>query len=220
MLNKNLIKKTERETIERYDKRLKKVGPVVRALGWDTKANQWKRFESGVALLNLRGKSIVDIGCGFGDFFKFLKEREIKIASYRGIDINNGLLKVAKKTHPNGIFECRNIMLEPPKRKIADIGFAFGVLNFNLKGNPDNYEYAQDFIKRAFSLCREAFVVDMLSSCLDKGYPKEEFVFYYSPERMLEEVMEITPYAILKHDYPPLPQNEFLLILKRKYEGN
>jgi len=216
MINKNLVKKIDKETIERYNNRLKKFGPEVRTLGWNTEYNQQKRFESATSLINLKGKSIVDIGCGFGDFLKFIKERKIKTSSFRGIDINEDLLKVARKRYPGIIFENRNILIDLPKKKVADIGFALGVLNFNLKNKPNNYKYAVEFIKSAFTLCKEALVVDMLSNYLDKDYPKEDFVFYYSPERMFKEAKKISPYVILKHDYPPLPQNEFLLILKRK----
>lgn len=215
MIKKSIIKKIEEQDNERYSKRLKKLGPVVRALGWDTKENQWKRFESAVSLINLEGKNIVDIGCGFGDFFEFLKERKVKIASYTGIDINEDLLAIAKTRHPNGIFKYSNILLEPPKREIADIGFAFGTLNFNLRRKPNNYEYAREFIKKALGLCKEALLVDMLSSYLDKSYPKEDFVFYYSPEKMLKFAQTLTPNVVLKHDYQPIPQKEFMLCLRK-----
>lgn len=215
MLNKNIIKKIAQQDNERYGCRLRKLGPIVRTLGWDTKKNQWKRFASGIELLDLTGKSIVDIGCGFGDFFEFLKQKNIKISSYIGIDINNGLIAAGQKNHPDGIFKCHNILLDQKIEKLADIGFAFGVFNFNFRGEPDNYEYAQEFIKRAYSLCREVMVVDMLSSCISGDYPKENFVFYYKPEKMLKFALTLTDNVVLKHDNQPIPQKELTLILKR-----
>lgn len=215
MLNKNIIEKIAKQDNERYGGRLEKLGPVIRTLGWDTKENQWKRFAGGVELLDLTGKSIVDIGCGLGDFFEFLKEKNIKIASYTGIDISEGLISAAQKKHPDGAFECRNILLTHSKTKLADVGFAFGVFNFNFKEKPNNYEYAQDFIKNAYSLCKEALVVDMLSDCIFGDYPKEDFVFYYKPEKILKFALTLTDNVILRHDSQPIPQKEFILILKR-----
>ncbi|MCG2689720.1 class I SAM-dependent methyltransferase [Candidatus Parcubacteria bacterium] len=215
MLNKKTIERIAQVDNERYGGRLKTLGPIIRTLGWDTKENQFKRFQSAVSLLNLQGKSVVDFGCGFGDFFEFLKINKIKVASYLGIDINPGLLDEAKKRHKNGKFQCLNILLNQAKNKLADIGFAFGVLNFNLKGKPNNYDYSKEFIKRGYSLCKEVFVVDMLSSYLTKNYPKEGFVFYHSPEKMFKFALGLTPNIILKHDCEPIPQKEFTLYLKR-----
>lgn len=215
MLDRKTIQKIAQNDNARYGGRLKTLGPVIKTLGWDNKENQFQRFESAVSLLDLTGKSVVDIGCGFGDFFEFLKTRKIKIASYLGLDINDDLLAVAQKRHKTGKFKQLNILLDPPKNKLADIGFVFGVLNFNLKGKPNNYEYAQSFIQKGFGLCRQALVVDMLSAYLTKGYPKEEFVFYYQPEKMFQFSQTLTPSVILKHDTPPIPQQEFTLYLKR-----
>jgi len=215
MLDKKTIEQIAHIDNLRYGGRLKTLGPVIRTLGWDTQKNQFKRFESAVSLLDLRGKTIVDIGCGFGDFFDFLKSKKIKVKSYLGIDINQGLLEVANKHCKDGSFKRVNILLNPPKKALADVGFAFGVLNFNLKGKPDNYQYAQDFIKRGFNLCREVFVVDMLSVYLAKSYKKESFVFYYSPEKMFKFAQTLTPNVVLKHDYEAIPQKEFTLYLKK-----
>lgn len=216
MINKELVKKIDTETIARYNARFKTFGPAVKTLGWDNAKNQRKRFESAIALLNLTGKSVVDIGCGFADFFKFIRDKKIKIASYRGVDINDSLLEIAGKRYPRAKFKKTNILTDAQRGKVADIGFALGLLNFNLHGKPNNYDYALEFIRKAFALCRETLVVDMLSDHLNSDYPKEGFVFYYSPERMFAEATKIAPYAILKHDYSSLPQSEFTLILKRK----
>ncbi|MDD5433312.1 MAG: class I SAM-dependent methyltransferase [Candidatus Pacebacteria bacterium] len=215
MISRETLKLIEEKDNQRYTGRLEKLGSSIKTLGWDNKENQWKRFASLVEILDLSSQSIVDIGCGFGDFLTFLQEKKIKFSSYIGIDINEDLLKVARAKHPGFRFTCRNVLLNPPKKKLADIGFAFGILNLNHKGSPDNYEYAQDFIKKIFDLCKKVLVVDMLSANLDKSYPKEDFVFYYEPQKMLDFSFTLTKNVVLKHDYPPIPQKEFALYLKK-----
>ncbi len=215
MINKETLKLVEEKDNQRYTGRLEKLGEQIKTLGWDTKENQWTRFASLVEIMDLSGKCIVDIGCGFGDFLTFLQEKKINFKSYLGIDINENLLEVARNKHPGFKFQCRNILFDKPQNALADIGFAFGVLNLNHKGDPDNYEYAGDFIEKAFGLCAQTLVVDMLSANLDKSYPKEEFVFYYEPQKMLEFALSLANNVILKHDYPPIPQKEFGLYLKK-----
>lgn len=215
MLKKNLIEKIDREAVKRYNKRLKQFGQRARTLGWDTRENQWERFQNATSLINLEGKKILDIGCGFGDLLKFIKEKKIRNSSYWGIDINKELLRIARENHPEAIFRDCNILLDPLKKEAVDVVFALGILNFNLKGRFNNYDYAMELVKRAFSLCKEVLIVDMLSSYRDKNYPKEDFVFYYSPEKMFKFTKTLTSNVVLKHDYKPIPQKEFILFLKK-----
>ena len=58
-------------------------------------------------------------------------------------------------------------------------------------------------------------VVDFLSTSLTPDYPKEDAVFYHDPEKMLSFALGLTPNVTLIHDYPPIPQKEFMLVLHR-----
>jgi len=60
---------------------------------------------------------------------------------------------------------------------------------------------------------RELLVVDFLSLQYAPNYPKEDFVFYHDPLKMLEFAFELTPNVLLKHNYAPIPQREFMLYL-------
>ncbi|MBU1019253.1 MAG: class I SAM-dependent methyltransferase [Patescibacteria group bacterium] len=204
------------ETNDRYTQRLNKFGYDATSLGWDNKKNQMIRFDAALSLVNVDGKSVLDIGCGFGDLLDSIYESGKKPKGYTGVDINDDLLKVAKEKHPEAEFEVKNILLDPEYRK-HDFVFMNGVLNFNLKNKGiDNYEYAKDFIEKTFALAEEGLVVDMLSSYLTPDYPpEEEYVFYYSPEEMFKFAQSLTPNVVLKHDYEPIPQREFMLLLRK-----
>ena len=59
-----------------YNKRFKdKLLPNYRKLGWGSKKSQDLRFKILIDRWNLENKSILDIGCGFGDFYFFLKKK-------------------------------------------------------------------------------------------------------------------------------------------------
>ena len=90
-----------------------------------------------------------------------------------------------------------------------------GLLNFNLSGTCGNVDYSMMMIEKAFSCVKETLVVDFLSSHTDPNYEKEDFVFYHNPEEMLKFTLELTPNVSLFHDYPPIPQKEFMLILNK-----
>ena len=73
--NNEVLKKVFMQTVERYSGRYKKLKYDVRTLGWGTKEQQNYRFLQTIDnRIEFNGKRILDIGCGFGDYFNFLKK--------------------------------------------------------------------------------------------------------------------------------------------------
>lgn len=214
MNEKLALKKINVQTIDRYNVRFGKFGEDAMTLGWDSRKSQNERFKAATQLFDFRNKEIYDIGCGFADFYGYLLNKKIRPKSYVGIDINKNLIGVAKNKYPQCRFMIRDILLEPFKKEVCDCAVMFGVLNFRLR-TFGNYNYAKRIITTAFNIVKEALVVDMLSLYRDKGYPKEDFVFYYSPEKIFRFAQTTTKDVILKHDYSPIPQKEFMLCLRK-----
>ena len=210
------IKNTEKQTIIRYSQRYKELGYDVKTLGWGSIEQQEYRFLQTIKSdINFTNKSILDIGCGFGDYFDFLQKNSIEINNYNGYDINKDLIDEAKTRYQSDIskFSIENI-LNTDKDSIADIGVMFGVLNFNLKeSGVDNLEYSKKAIENAFNLVDEVLIVDFLSTKLTSKYPKEDFVYYHSPLDILEFAFTLSSNVVLKHNYAPIPQKEFMIYI-------
>ena len=70
--------------VEQYYKGLFKLhGTKPDALGWH-KGNQFLRFKQLTDLFDLNGASFCDVGCGFGDFNKYLEVNKIVNYNYLG----------------------------------------------------------------------------------------------------------------------------------------
>ena len=81
-------KKEKIETIKRYEDRLNKYGVSVKTMGWRNQKQQFLRFRILKEISeNLEGTSVLDIGCGFGDFYNYLKKNDINV-KYTGFDIS------------------------------------------------------------------------------------------------------------------------------------
>ena len=213
-LNDDLL--VEKSTISRYSKRFKELGRNVKTLGWGTKEQQTYRFMQTInSNIDLTDKDILDIGCGFGDYASFLEEYSVKFKSYLGIDINPDLINEAKDIFSNSkdiSFELLNLKRDKSNIR-ADIGIMIGVLNLNLKEEYDNLRYSKEMIQNAFNLVNEVLVIDFLSSQLTRDYPEEEFVYYHSPEEVLNFAFTLSSNVVLKHNYNPIPQKEFILYI-------
>ncbi|MFT6910130.1 MAG: SAM-dependent methyltransferase [Oleiphilaceae bacterium] len=211
---KDILSEIASSTVARYSDRYKKLGRNVRALGWGSDEQQRYRFEQVLRGVSLEGKSVLDIGCGFGDLLSYCLDARCKPASYIGWDINTDLITEAKKLHPSSTFTVLNLAEQAPKSPVANVGVMLGVLNFNFEGNYDNKKFTKMMLKKAFTSVSESLVVDFLSTYRTPSYPKEDSVFYHDPTKMLAYALELTPHVRLLHDYAPIPQKEFMLVLE------
>lgn len=203
--------------VKRYSERYSRLGYDVKTLGWGSLEQQQYRFSQSLsAISSFTDKHILDIGCGFGDYYKFLKKAGFKPKHYTGFDLNPDLINEAKKQNAleqNVEFYVSNIFEKELHEPKADIVVMFGVLNLALAGVIDNYEYSFKAIESAFSLTKDFIVVDFLSSVLDTSYIKEDFIFYHDPVKMLEFALKLSPKVALKQDYFSIPQREFMLFI-------
>jgi SAM-dependent methyltransferase len=215
MIDHNLLIQSDKVLNHRYSKRFMKFGDDPRTLGWDTLENQRVRFNTATNTINMSNLSILDVGCGLADFHAYLRNTDINISSYTGIDINSDLIEACrKKDHEAKDFKVRNILTNPMPSDSYDIVTMFGVLNFKFK-KLKNETFAKEMIKQGFNAARNVLVVDMLSTKIDSNYPVEDFVYYYDPSKILDFALSLTPYVQMRHDYASIPQREFLLVLKK-----
>lgn len=216
----NELDRISQKIVDRYSTRFQSLGVDVKTLGWGSSEQQRARFYQALLSTNidLTTRSILDIGCGFGDLLSFMQEEDIEICSYRGWDINPDLIEAARtnfesSTKNDVTFEVIDILNQNIEKNISDVGYMLGLLNLNFHEDFDNLTYSKLMITNAFSAVNELLVVDFLSNRLTPDYPKEDFVFYHDPTTMLDFALTLTSNVILKHNYAPIPQREFLLAL-------
>ena len=207
-----------RQTNERYGKRLRERGPGAHALGWGTRRFQVKRFHDLVHAVGtdaFHGKRVLDIGCGLGDLYSFLLKKGIRPSRYEGVDVNPEFIALAKRafrSRRTATFEARDLMLKPLHGHLPDTGVALGVINFK---QPNHEAYARQFITACFASVKEMLVVNVISALRNGRYPKESFIYYYDPAAWLKWAQTLTPFCSLIHDYAGEPQREFFLILRK-----
>lgn len=204
-----------KSTVRRYSKRFKSLGYNVRTLGWGTEEQQQYRFEQVVCAVDVNDKSVLDIGCGFGDLKTYCDEVKQTPSSYIGWDINPDLIDTASLRHADAKFYVVDLINNADFIPTAQVGVMLGLLNFNLKGVHDNIDYSRKMILNAFKCVTETLVIDFLSTNKTPDYPSEDFVYYHDPAEMLRFALELTPNVKLLHDYSPIPQKEFMLILSK-----
>ena len=175
-----------------YDRLVARYGHDFRACDYGTAASQRVKFEvlSQVGLFH--GKTVLDVGCGFGDFGEFLNERFRDVA-YTGIDLSHEMVCAARAAHPG--FDIRNGNIMDGTVGAFDIVLANGI--FYLLG-VRAWPLMQDLIRRMFVSAREAIAFNSLSNLAPH---QEHSEFYAAPDVVLNFCQSLSPRVVLRHDY-------------------
>jgi SAM-dependent methyltransferase len=120
-----------------------------KTLHWACKAHQEYGFRDFVNLIDLEGKSILDIGSGLGDFFIYLQDNGIN-CDFTGYEIVPSFVKVSQRRCPGARFELRNVVVDKPDRRF-DYVFSNGIYAFG------DSEFFEGMTKVAFELAKIAY---------------------------------------------------------------
>ena len=116
---KNLI-----DLVNIYDKSVTEHGDSYKSLLWPTYSHAAERYKVFSDLIG--NGSVLDYGCGCGDFFSFLQENN-KNNIYFGVDANEKFIKICKNKFPKTKFETCNFDGSLSENKIFDFIIANGV---------------------------------------------------------------------------------------------
>lgn len=188
--------------INRYTERYHIYGYSPKTLGWD-KGKQPLRFHilSHIIEKGEKSFSILDIGCGFGDYYQWLQENfPPESITYHGIDVVPALVHEAQIRFKNSraTIECGDF-LEKEMKYNFDYCIGSGIFNFKLSDS-DNYQYIESVISKAFNCCNIGVAFDFLSNKVDYQY---ELTFHSSPEMILSIAYKYTRNVVLRNDYMP-----------------
>ncbi|NQU16803.1 MAG: class I SAM-dependent methyltransferase [Candidatus Saganbacteria bacterium] len=204
--------------INYYESLLSKHGEGdYRALDWKSPESQQMRYHVFEHLFSLSGRSrnfsILDVGCGFGDFFGYLKKRGYRI-NYTGYDISPKIITAAKRKFPEAKFEVKNILTEiRPER--FDFVFCSGAFNIRFLDHDEHMEKVKEMLLRMFEISKIGVGANFLSSAA-VYYIKEEEVnsgiyYYFKPEDLIQYTRSFCTRFMLRHDYHPGDFTTFLL---------
>jgi len=173
-------------------------GQDVRSLGWSTHGQQ-ARFEFVRSLIPDAARSVLDIGCGFGDFADCLAAKRPEIA-YTGWDINPDFIEICRK-RDKGTFALRDILTEPPLPGSYDVCILIGSLN---AGADNSDDLARTMIRRMCDASKMGCLFSATSMYVDEKYRDSSgAMHYYDPGAMFGFAKTLARRVDLFHSYLP-----------------
>ena len=147
-----------------------------RRVGWRSRRNQELRFGSLVKVGDLSGQRILDLGCGLGCLYGFLKNQGWE-GEYTGYDLLGFMVKGAAKRFPGVHFEKRNFLENPPERT-WDYILINGVFNHKVK---DNWTWIEEMVQLSLNKAKKGVAFNILVT--GQGWGDED-LFYADPHEL------------------------------------
>jgi SAM-dependent methyltransferase len=161
-----------------YQNQLRQNHEPEKRVGWKTAESQRVRFEALTWVAPLKGSKILDVGCGLGAFWGYLKEQEISV-KYTGIDLFPEVIQEAKKLYPDARFAARQILRHPYPARSFDYSFLSGVFNVKVE---DNWKYMRAMLKQVLRQTKKAAAFNVLNA--DSGL-QESNRFVVTPQEIV-----------------------------------
>jgi trans-aconitate methyltransferase len=185
---------------------LEHFGHSHKAVGWSTLESQQARFQALAECANWEGKSVLDVGCGLGDLYDFIK-RHYPNTKYTGFDELSSLIEQAKIAYPSGTFIQQSLEAFPKEKKY-DCVVACGV--FNLRQDGDQFQFLHKQVSRLTSLAKEVTAISLLSNVMYKNQTFSKKLFYYDAETVKEVLKEMGDITIMDGYL----ENDFTLVIR------
>jgi len=195
--------------IQLYEDRFAVMGYDMRTIGWKGREDQQLRFDILGDVGDLSGKSICDVGCGFGDLYDYLGRRFHGVR-YTGIDLVPSLVEKARERHADVDFRTCDILAGGLAERF-DYFVLSGALNYKVE---NNMSLTRDMLAAMFELADKGVAVNFLSSYVNYEHPRN---FHHSPEAVFGLARSMTRWVTIRHDYPLW---EFTLFMYKNQRGS
>lgn len=170
-----------------YSAKLAEYGPGPRGVDWRDGESQHLRHRQFLRLLSSDPEaSVLDLGCGYGDFLSFLRDSGHR-GPYIGYDIAPAMIDAARHLH--GTATLHSFHVGTPPSAEADYAIASGI--FNVMRGATRAEWADHVWQTIDALARAGrrgvgFNLLSLSSDPEK---RRDDLFYADPPGILRDCM-------------------------------
>lgn len=180
-----------------YEESLASHGTTSAGVGWPDPNAHLIRFQKLAELIDTHSPvSVNDLGCGYGAFFRYLRERGTNVNHFRGYDISGEMIERAKSMEPAGQFYVSDKISHA-----ADYSFACGIFNVRLERTEQDWrEHIVATLDNMARFSTRGFAFNVLSGYVDF---RRDHLYYADPAAFFDLCKtRYSKKVALLHDYP------------------
>ncbi len=195
-----MIEKDLSRIKEHYDKSLEDHGLDSKGVGWPDADLHLLRFDKLLEVIEDKKEavSINDLGCGYGEMYKYMVEKGFNISHFYGYDISEQMLEKARNYIQADIVSWH---LKSSLDTEADYAITSGIFNVRFKDSDAEWEeYMFGILDNMHEFSRKGFSFNVLTSYVDY---REDHLYYADPAKFFDHCKRhYSKYVTLIHDYP------------------
>lgn len=149
--------------------------------GDDTRSCLWEqpmimRYQQLYKIAPLENSTVLDLGCGLGGLYEYFRDTcKVKNLTYTGVDIVEGMIKLASEKYPDATFRTVDIFKEKLE-ETYDYVFLCGTFNLAM---PHCEDFMRKMLTEAFSYCTKGLAFNFISTYVNF---KDEETAYHCPQ--------------------------------------
>ncbi len=180
-----------------FNKLVEKHGYSPKSLAYSGEKSQKIKFNIVTKVGIEDNCSVLDVGCGFGDYFNYLKQQGIKNVKYCGIDISNKIVDLAKE---------KNSLVNVIQGNVLDLSddekYDYVIsLGFNCVKTGTNWETLTQVLDKMWKLSKKGIAYNAVSTFSETSPRK---IYFVSPAKVIDYIMNNLTYKVVfRHDYMP-----------------
>lgn len=190
---------------------MEQFGGTFDATLWRSREGQAIRFNTFCDFVDFTDTSILDVGCGVGDFAQFLIESGVSFSRFHGIDAMQEMIETAKNRNlPSCTFETIDVVTNQESMSGYDWLTFSGTLNAMVQNN------AVALIDAAFDACTCGVAFNFLSNQSGR-HPSDEDLLpasRFDTPILLSHACTLTPHVEFTQKY--LAGHDATIILRKQ----
>lgn len=170
---------------------------------YNSKTSQQVRFGAFLPNVSFRGKRLLDVGCGTGDFYDFLCAKDQAPAFYHGIDILPEVIRRGQASHatPDVRLEvCEDYLAQPFSGYDIVTGVDVFAFRFFAEAEQNQQHVLGRFFKKMYDEAEEAAGATFFSA---EKYDTDVTEAVFSAHKVVETLLPLMPRIVLNHSFAP-----------------
>jgi SAM-dependent methyltransferase len=181
----------------------------LKSLGSETEAHKLLRYSKISQIFeNQTEFSLLDVGCGFGDYYHYLKLFNPNLMiNYKGVEITEEFVEIGKQKYPQINISNLNILTE----HIDEYDFVILSGIFHQNGTTENNEWTEfmyNLISKAFEISTKGIAFNVLSDFVEF---KRDGNFYPDAFELQKFIRDkLSRFTIVDSNYPLFESTYFV----------
>lgn len=164
-----------REIVDHYERCLDEHGDGAAAVNWKSPEDAALRYDVMLDLVRPEQTpvSVLDFGCGLGDFADHARKYRPGLIDYSGLDISERFVSAARRKHPALDFHCLDVLEDDSALPDFDYIVMNGVFTRSETLDPAAmFAYMRQLLKVVWCHARKGLAFNVMSSHVDWTSPE------------------------------------------------